>query len=218
MADQDFSVLWGNLKKKLIDMLDGTYAERVIAQPPAFLLTGTTNPRLRVDVGQTGFFENREFRTFREFSQPLGTHIPTNQRMLFRIVAPINFILMSLTVTADNGQIRVTSYVGGTPTGAFAQTPPILAANSMTTAPVYSPQLVITNTAAGLVAAVAITGGLLRDVLRLKVENSTGSAASVGTEQDSERGNPPATYYILVENIGAGDFEGVLKTRWEERP
>lgn len=222
MADIDFSVLWGTLtapiKKRLVDLLDGTYAERVIAQPPANLLTGTTNPRLRVDVAETSFFEGREFRTFREFSQPLGTHLATNQRMLFRIVAPVNFILMSLDVGADNGQIRVTSFTGGTPTGAFVQTLPIIPANSMVGTPAYTAQLVVTATAAGLIAAVNLTGGTLRDVLRLKVENSTGSASTVDSSQDSERGNPPATYYILLENIGPGDYEGTLRTRFEERP
>lgn len=222
MADIDFSVLWGNItapiKKRLVDMLDGTWAERIIAQPPAILLTGTTNPRLRVDVAQTSFFENREYRVFREFSNPLGTHIPTNQRMLFRIVAPINFILMDFGVTGDNGQIRISSFSGGTPVGTFSQTPARIPANSMTTAPAYTPQLVVTNTPAGLLAAVNITGGSLLDVLRLKVENSSGSASSVGAAQDSARGAPPATYYFLVENIGPGDFEGVLSARWEERP
>lgn len=218
MADIDFSVLWGTVKKRLVDMLDGTHAERVIAQPPANLLTGTTNPRLRVDVGQTSFFEGHEFRTFREFSQPLGTHIPTNQRMLIRIVAPINFILMDFEVTADNGQVRITSFAGGTSVGTFSQTLPRIPANAMIGTPAYTTQLVLTNTPAGLLAAVNITGGVLFDVLRLKVENSTGSASSVGAALDSTRGVAPATYYYLIENIGAGDFEGVLSARWEERP
>lgn len=175
-------------------------------------------PRLRVDVGQTGFFAKREFRTFREFSALAGTHIPTSQRMLFRVVIPVNIILISLTVISDNGFSRTTTHVGGTPTGAFVQTPPIFPANTMTEGPApVAPVVVITNTAAGLAAAVDITGSTLLDVLRLKIENATGAAATVGTFQDSERGVAPGTYYILVENIGSGDFEGVLKARWEQR-
>lgn len=218
MSDIDFGVLWGTIKKKLIDMLDGTHAERVIAQPPAILLTGTTNPRLRVDVAQTSFFEGREFVVFREFSQPLGTHIPTNQRMLIRIVAPINFIAMIFTVIGDNGQVRITPFLGGTPTGTFSQTTSKLPANTMTTTPAYTSQLVVTNTPAGLLAAVNITGGAQLNILRLKVENTSGSASTAGAEQDSARGAGPGTYYYLVENIGPGDFEGVISARFEERP
>ena len=90
---------------------------------PANLLTGTTNPRLRVDVAETGFFEKREFRTYREFSQPLSTQIPNGQRVLMRFVSTLNFILMDLSIVGDNGQIRMVSYIGGTPSGTFSTCP-----------------------------------------------------------------------------------------------
>ncbi len=48
--------------------------------------------------------------------------------------------------------------------------------------------------------------------------NSTGSAASVGADQDSELDFPAGTYYILVDNIGTGIVEGVVSCRFEERP
>lgn len=42
----------------------------VVAHPPLVLMTDGNGPnaRLRVDVGQTGFFAGREFRTFRRLT------------------------------------------------------------------------------------------------------------------------------------------------------
>lgn len=221
MADQPFTggiVANGvSLPEKVIDMGDGTFARRNIASPPKVLLTGSTNPRLRVDPGSTGFFEKREVRAYREFSQPLGTHIPTGQRSLLRFISTVNFILRFFTIVADNGQIRAVFYAGGTPTGSFT-TVPIFATNSMTELPAtYTPQIAAAIAGPGIAAAVAISGGAERDVIRLKIENSTGSATTSGTTSDSERGLPAGTYYVLIENIGAGNFEGVASVLWEER-
>lgn len=49
---------WQEIAKRLIDRQDGTYAERVEAYPPKVLMTDDDGPyaRVRVDVGQTGFF------------------------------------------------------------------------------------------------------------------------------------------------------------------
>lgn len=202
---------------KRIDVSEGYYPGL-----PADLMTQAETPnfrRLRVDVGQTGFFAGREFRTFREFDQPtLGTQIPSGQRVLVRAIVPLNIILESLEVRGDNGQVRITTFSGGTPTGAFVNNLPIIPANGMSSNPGYTPLVTIAATAAGLPAVVAITGGTNLDVIRLKIENSTGAAATVGDQNDSQRGLPAGTYYILVENIGTGVFEGTIKARWEERP
>ena len=51
---------WQEVRKLLVDRQDGTYAERVEAYPPSKLMTDSDGDyaRLRVDVGQTGFFED----------------------------------------------------------------------------------------------------------------------------------------------------------------
>lgn len=77
-------------------------ADVVVAQPPTGLLTSETNPRLRVDVGQTGFFEGREFRTFLEFSAS----------QVIRVVVPINVILFNLSVSLTEGEVRVETVSG----------------------------------------------------------------------------------------------------------
>ena len=65
---------YDKVDKRLIDMGDGTFAERVEAYPPLKMLTDDNGEyaRLRVDVGQTGFFAGREARTFYQFEIASG--------------------------------------------------------------------------------------------------------------------------------------------------
>jgi len=168
---------------------------------------GGVAPRIRVDVGQTGFFAGREFRTFKKLNIANGTSYTV------KAVVPVNIILAGLELVVDNGQIEMTTYVLGAPSGAFSETLPILPRNTMTErpAPIYAPQVVLT-------AGGSLVGGTAIDVVRLKVENSTGAAASVGGQVSDERGVGPNTYHFVLANIGAGNVEGTFKARWEERP
>jgi hypothetical protein len=185
-----------------VDMGDGSFGERCVVS---------------TDAGTPGFYRGREFRSFYEFSTTGGTQIPAGNRVLFRAVLANNMLLEALELSIDDGQIRVTSHAGGTPTGVFATTLPIIAANSMVGTPVYAPTTVFSATAAGLPAAVAITGSSLRDVIRVKTPAGGGASNSENSTVDSARGLPAgATFYILVENIGAGAVEGTIRMRWQE--
>ena len=66
---------WQDITKALVDHADGTWKERVEAYPPVRLMTDNDGPfaRLRVDVGQTGFFAGRTFRTFQKLTVASGT-------------------------------------------------------------------------------------------------------------------------------------------------
>lgn len=176
-------------------------AALVIAQPPFDLLTGNTNPRLRVDVGEAGFFEGREFRIFRQFT--------TGQTI--RIVTPINCILAGLTLSLSAGYVTLSTYAGGTEGGTFAETIPVLPRNSMTERPTpyYTSQ--ITWTTGG-----THSGGTLLDVLELKTDSNTNRAVSVGDEVGDARGVGPGTYYYVLTAIEPS--VGTLHVRWEERP
>lgn len=226
MADINFKV-WFGLLKKLVDMGDGTHAEQSIAHPPFDLLTDGgdgTNRRIRVDPGQTGFFARREFRIVREFSSVAGADagvIPTGQSVLIRSIVPINTILMSLRFSADQGHLRMTTWRGGAPTiGGVAATFPnamtAIPANAMTEAAAYSPQVV--TAASNASATVVMTGSARVDVERVKVATATGQASTAQAAEDDQRGVSAETYYIWIQNISAGDLEGVLKARYEERP
>lgn len=211
--------------KRLVDMGDGSHAElvstkqlpgtisdvRITSQPiaithPANLVTGTTKPRLRVDVGQTGFFEKREFELFREFA------VATTGTYVLRVVSPVNFILQELDIGLEAGTARLTTFSGGVPTGVFSETLPYVAANTMTeTPPAYAPQIVITAVPTGG----SLAGGSPIRVTRIKAADNSNFAASVGSSPDLVAGRAPGTYYLVLELVAA---IGVLKARIEERP
>lgn len=211
MADIDFGVLWDKVttpvKKRLVDMLDGTWAERMIAQPPAFLLVGTTRQRIRVEQGDHAFFEGRQFRTFREFSIPAGT------TLVLKIVVPINAILIQQGYELDSGSLRVTNASGGTEGGVFAETLPIINKNNMSDrpTPLYVPQIVFT-------AGGTHTGGTIFDIHRIVAATATAQQSTVGNIVGDERGVAANTYYIRHENFGSSAATGTLFFIYEERP
>lgn len=171
-----------------------------------------TYRRFRVDVAQTGFFEGREFRTFKELS------IASGATLVMRIVVPINTILQNVRLSLDAGSIKLRTVSGGTPTGTFAETLPIIPKNTMTggvfpapPTPLYLSQNVITS------GATALTGGVDIDVIRIVVANASGQAQSVGAAVDDSRGVGPGTYYWVFNNFGTGTATGVFSSFWEER-
>lgn len=163
--------------------------------------------RVRIDIGQTGFFEGREFRTFKEFS------IPTGQTYVVKVVVPINAILFSQGVELDAGSIRITNATGGTPGGTFSETLPVIGKNNMSTRPTpfYVPQIVFT-------AGGTHTGGFIFDVHRVVTSQASSQEFTVGAVTADERGIAAATYYVRYENIGIGTATGTFFFFWEERP
>lgn len=186
-----------------VDMGDGTHAERY----------AVSNLQ-----GSPQFFTGREFRTFFEFSAENGNAIPSGQRVLLRAVFATNTLLTLAAGSLDEGEVRIRSFAGGTPTGVFNVSMPTIRANAMTTVPAYTALNSFAATAPGLAATVDISGGAQGDVLRSKVANASGQQSSVGSGADAERGFPPATIYILIENIGTSAAEGILRFRWAELP
>lgn len=202
--------LFGGPYRKETDMRDTTHADRVIAHPPFDLLTDGgdgPNRRLRVDIGQTGFFSGREFRTFREFS------IAAGQTLVLKIVVPINAILAEQSMELDAGSIRITNAAGGTEGGSFAETLPIIGKNNMSERPLplYTPQIVFT-------AGGTHTGGFVFDIHRVVAATATAQQSTVGNIIGDERGVAAGTYYVRYENFGSGPATGTLWFFWEERP
>lgn len=172
-----------------------------------------TYRRLRVDVAQTGFFEGREFRTFKEIS------IASGATLVMRVTVPVNTILQNVRLSLDAGSIKLRTVSGGTPTGTFPESLPIIPKNTMTggvfpapPTPLYVAQNVIQS------GATALTGGVDIDVLRIVVANASGQAQSVGESVDDSRGVGPGTYYWVLNNFGTGTSTGVFSSFWEERP
>lgn len=171
--------------------------------------------RLRVDSAQTSFFEGREFRTFKELN------IAASATYVIKAVVPLNIILFGLEVALDSGNLRLGTYVGGTPGGTFSETLPIFNANNMSLGTdrrrsysglAYTPQVALT-------AGGTHTDGTELDVIRLLVANASGQAASVGNAPQNERGVAANTYYFRLLNLsGSAAITGTFKARWEERP
>ena len=182
---------------------------------PLDLLTSDdpTRRRFRVDVAQTGFFEGREFRTFKELNIAAGA------TLVMRVTVPVNTILQNVSMTLDAGSVKLRTVSGGTPAGTFSESLPIIPKNTMTggkfpapTLPLYAAQ---NSVASG---GTSITGGVDIDVIRIVVANASGQASSVGNAQDDYRGVGPGIYYWVFNNFGSGAATGVFSSFWEERP
>ena len=198
---------WQDITKLLIDRQDGTWAERVEAYPPVKLMTDSDGPyaRLRVDVGQTGFFAGREFRTFYEFN------IPSGQTIVVKVVAPVNTIMQTFGAELDLAELRIEFKVGGTEGGTFSTALPVIPANGMSTASAYTPQ--ITLNVGG-----THTGGVVYDLLHLYSGANQNKAVSSTGSEDLPQGFPAGTYYITLQNIDGANATGIFRARWEERP
>ncbi len=173
---------------------------------PQELITGTgadPKPRLRVDVGQTSFFEGREFRSFKEWAAA------TTATYVIRATVPVNTILFELGIEIEEGAARIETVVGGTPGGSFSEVLPIFGANNMSDRP--TPFYVAQNV---IEAGGTHTGGTVLDVLRAKTSGNSNFAGSVGSSTGAERGVAIGTYYFRITLTGA---IGILKMRWEER-
>lgn len=170
--------------------------------------------RLRVDQGQTGFFEGREFRTFFEFN------IPSGNVQVFKFVAPIDFMLFEQTLTVDAGSIRFQAITGATEVATFNTTLPVIGKNRMAQRkqPYYTPVITVTTHAAPVALNSGITGGTVVENTRIVAANATAQQQTVSGGAQSERGLPSGTYYLRLHNFGTGAATGVYSLFWEERP
>ena len=170
--------------------------------------------RLRVDAGQTGFYEGREFRTFFEFN------IPSGNVQVFKFVAPIDFMLFEQTLTVDAGSIRFQALTGATEVATFNTALPVIGKNRMAQRkqPYYTPVITITTHAAPVALNSGITGGTVVENTRIVAANATAQQQTVSGGAQSERGLPVGTYYLRLHNFGTGAATGVYSLFWEERP
>ena len=198
---------WDDLRKLLIDRGDGTHAERVEAYPPAKLMTDGDGDyaRLRVDVGQTGFFAGREFRCLHEFS------IASGANQVIKVVAPINTIVQMFQAEIELAALRVELRVGGTEGGTFNTAVPIFKTNTMTTASNYTGQ--VTMHTGG-----THTGGTLVDLIVLKSGTNENKATQQIATDDLPNAFAAGTFYINLINTDGATAAGVFRARWEERP
>lgn len=163
-----------------------------------------------ISEGHSDAFERgRVFRMYQELAIPA----PTNTTFVIKAVVPINVVLDKLEIVLDNGFVKLETVVGGVEGGTFTALTSVFPANTMSTrpTPLYVPQVALS-------AGGTLTGGTVIDIIRLKVENSSGAAASVSNIADA-RGVGANTYYFRFINLAAsGLSEGTFKARWTELP
>lgn len=199
----------GNMNKdmRLIDMGDGTWCERVEAFPPLKLMTDDNGQysRIRVDVGQTGFFAGREARTFYEFSIATGTS------QVIKVVSPVDTIVQNFGIELDLAAIRLELVVGGTEGGTFNTPLPIFKTNTMTTQSDYEPQVTMNHGGTH-------TGGTIVDLLIAISGSNANKSISTGASENNPQGFAPGTFYIKLTNTDGNTATGIFRARWEERP
>lgn len=170
--------------------------------------------RIRVDPGQTGFFAGREFRTFFEFS------IPSGQVQTIKFTSPTNFIIWEQGLSVDSGSIRMEPFINATDVATFSLSLPAIGKNRMTSrqTPYYTAQMDVKTHPSPVTNGNSISGGTLVDVDRVVASSATAQSQSVSGGAQSERGLPPGTYHIRLQNFGNGTATGVYTVIWEERP
>lgn len=171
--------------------------------------------RLHVEDADTGFYEGREFRAFKELN------IPGSGSLVLKVIVPINLILKVVRPDIDSGHLRLATVVGGTEGGTFTALPSIFGKNNM------SPGVDHRNDFAGgiYVRQVTIseggthTGGTELDIVRVKTAANAQQGGGESVSADAPRGIAANTYYFRLTNLSATDaVTGTLKAEWEERP
>ena len=162
--------------------------------------------RVRVDVGQTGFWEGREFRSFLELNIAQGA------TQVVKVVSPVNFVLFQQSISVDAGGIKFSAVTGGTEGGSYSTSLPVIGKNRMTDRPTPYYEAQITLATGG-----THSGGTVVEIVRVVAANATAQQSTVGGEISSERGLPAGTYYLKFENISNGATTGVYSLFWEER-
>jgi hypothetical protein len=163
--------------------------------------------RLRVDVGQTGFFAGREFRTLHEIA------IATGATEVIKVVSSVNTIIQMFSAEIISAKLRVELRTGGTEGGTFGTALPIFKTNTMTTASSYTSN--VTMAVGG-----THTGGTLVDLLLLKSGDGTSQSKDIVSSalEALPQGFAAGTFYIKLINTDGATANGIFKARWEERP
>lgn len=171
--------------------------------------------RLRVDVGQTGFFEGREFRMVRKVSVPAGTPL------VFRFTSAVDFILFEQALNCSVGDIEFFAWrnTQGVAGGTFTPLPVApIGKNISDSRPLFE----------GLTYSSQVqlaTGGTFTptdaqqyvDYDRAKTAGATAQQLSVQGGNESVRYLAAGTYYLILTSLD-GTSVGSFALAWEERP
>lgn len=185
---------------------DGHYVKSI----PDELVSGTARPRIRVDPGQTGFFEGRIFRAYKEAVVPVA-----GPSVSIRFTSPSDFILWSQSLELTQGALRFEVFTGATPSGVWTDIP-VIGVNRMAGVPQppYASQVSIQTGG-------EFTGGNAVDLLLVRTSSQNASAQNAGGSF-TERGLPAGSYYLRFSTLTGGlnvndAAQMIYSIVWEER-
>jgi len=180
---------------------------------PKIIVTDKAGPsqRIRVDDGSTGFFAGRVFRSY------LESVIPTaGPAVSARFTSPVDFILLSQTLTLTQGAVRAEIFTGATPSGSWTSLP-VIGVNRMSERPqpFYTPQVTVDTGG-------SFTGGTAVDLILVRTSAQNAQASNVSGILPDGRGLPAGTYYIRFSTLTGGltvndAAQLVYAIEWEER-
>lgn len=200
-----------------VQLMTGTIAPFTNVDLPHDMYTSNTEPfrRIRVDVGQTGLYEGREFRLVRKVSVVQGTPL------VFKFVSAVDFILFEQTLNCSIGDIEFYAWrsTQGTEGGTFTALPVApIGKNISSFYREYDGQRYASQVSIS-------TGGTFTptnaqqyvDYDRAKTAGATAQQVSVVGGNDSVRYLAAGTYYLILTSLDATSV-GRFGLAWEERP
>ena len=164
----------------------------------------TRHGALFAETAPIGYVEGRQFRTFYDFS------LTTAQEVVFKFSSPVDFEILSESVSIIEGEVELKVYRGGTPSGTFNVASTILNQNYSTerVSPNYTSQITINSGGTH-------SGGIQLECVRLKTSNATAQRQVVGSVGAEKWFFDAGDYYIHIKAISAA--KGVYDLKWEER-
>lgn len=176
---------------------------------PPDLISGDTNQRLRVDQGEPGFWEGRQFRIAYEFD----LDVSASELIFIRVTFGTDVILTKSELNLDQGGVKYSLVAGGTPGGTWSNSVPVIPKNTMSGTPAYTSQAAVDTGG-------TVTGGTISPVYRIRTATGTSARSSGVSTTNDPRGFAAGTYYLRIEQlVGVNDdCLGILNLEWEERP
>ena len=163
--------------------------------------------RIKTDVGQTGFFEGREFRIHRKFTTPIT----------LKFIAPVEFIISFQGFGIASGEFEFFAWRGNnvTENTAFTTELPIFGKNTSLTRPLFGNDFYQRQCSIFSGGTITPTNpDLYADYGRLKTATATAQVTSLEGAGREERYLTIGVYYLQF----TGPAEASFRLTWEERP
>lgn len=159
--------------------------------------------RVKVDPGNTAFYEGREYRAFKEFDIPQGAS------EAIKVTATGDTIVQLFGASLVLGSLRIELVQGGEDGDDFAGSLPIYPANKTSLAPAVTTGVTMQNGGTH-------TGGDIVDLILLVAGSPAKQAKEITANEERLLGFSAGTFYIRLASNGSANAKGVFRARWEE--